>query len=127
LSFAYLDTHIAVYLHDGLIEKFTQAAKREIEASDLLISPLVLLELEYLYKRKKVGIPPREIYHTIHVDFGVRMCGLPFAKVVDAAIDVVWTSDPFDRMIVAQAKANRDSPLITKDELIREKYPRSVW
>ena len=127
MSFAYLDTHIAVYLHDGLIEKFTQAAKREIEASDLLISPLVLLELEYLYKRKKVGIPPREIYHTIHVDFGIRMCGLPFAKVVDAAIDVIWTSDPFDRMIVAQAKANRDSPLITKDELIREKYPRSVW
>jgi PIN domain nuclease of toxin-antitoxin system len=127
LSFAYLDTHIAVYLHDGLIEKFTQAAKREIEASDLLISPLVLLELEYLYKRKKVGIPPREIYHTIHVDFGVRMCGLPFAKVVDAAIDVGWTSDPFDRMIVAQAQANRDSLLITKDELIRERYPRSVW
>jgi PIN domain nuclease of toxin-antitoxin system len=127
LSFAYLDTHIAVYLHDGLIHKFSQAAKREIEASDLLISPLVLLELEYLYKREKIGIRPREIYHAIHVDFGVRMCGLPFAKVVDAALDMDWTSDPFDRMIVAQAQANRDSPLITKDELIREKYPRSVW
>jgi PIN domain nuclease of toxin-antitoxin system len=127
LSFAYLDTHIVVYLHDGLIHKFTQAAKREIEASDLLISPLVLLELEYLHKRKKIGIKPRDIYHAIHVDFGVRMCGLPFAKVVDAALDLDWTSDPFDRMIVAQAQANRDSPLITKDELIREKYPRSVW
>jgi len=127
LSFAYLDTHIAVFLHDGLVEKFTQSAKREIEASDLLISPMVVLELEYLFKRKKIGIPARELYHTIHVDFGVRMCGLPFAKVVDAAIDVDWTNDPFDRMIVAQAKANRDSPLITRDELIREKYPRAVW
>jgi PIN domain nuclease of toxin-antitoxin system len=127
LSFAYLDTHIAVFLHDGLIEKLTKPAKREIEASDLLISPVVLLELEYLFKRKRIGIPPREIYHTIHVDFGIRMCGLPFAKVVDVAIDVDWTSDPFDRMIVAQAKASRDSPLITKDQLIRERYPRAVW
>lgn len=127
MSFAYLDTHIAVYLYDGLIDKFTRAAKREIEASDLLISPLVLLELEYLHKRKRIGILPREIYHAIHVDFGVRMCGLPFAKLVDSALDIDWTNDPFDRIIVAQAKANRDSPLITKDELIREKYPQSVW
>jgi PIN domain nuclease of toxin-antitoxin system len=127
LSFAYLDTHIAVFLHDGLVEKFTKSAKREIETNDLLLSPIVLLELEYLFQRKRIGIQPREIYHAIHVDFGVRMCGLPFAKVVDAALDVGWTTDPFDRMIVAQARANQDSLLITKDELIRSKYLRSVW
>lgn len=127
MSFAYLDTHVAVYLHDGALEKLSKSAKREIEASDLLISPMVLFELDYLQKRKKIGIPARDLYHTIHIDFGVRMCGLPFPKVVDAAIDVDWTSDPFDRLIVAQAKANRDSPLITKDELIREKYLRAVW
>jgi PIN domain nuclease of toxin-antitoxin system len=127
LSFAYLDTHIAVYLHDGLVEKLTKSAKREIEASDLLISPMAVFELEYLYKRKKIGIPARELYHTIHVDFGVTMCGLPFSKVADAAIDLDWTEDPFDRIIVAQAKANRDSPLITRDEKIRAKYLRAVW
>jgi PIN domain nuclease of toxin-antitoxin system len=127
LSLAYLDTHIAVFLHDGLVERLTQAAKREIEASDLLISPIVLLELEYLFRRKKIGIPPRDLYHTIHVDFGVSMCGLPFAKVADAALDIAWTSDPFDRLIVAQAKANRTAPLITKDELIRVQYPMAIW
>lgn len=127
LSFAYIDTHIAVFLHDGLIEKLTKAAKREIEASDLLISPMVFLELEYMFVRNRIGIPARALYHTIHVDFGIRMCGLPFSKIVDAAIDVDWTQDPFDRLIVAQAKANRDAPLITKDELIREKYPQAVW
>jgi PIN domain nuclease of toxin-antitoxin system len=127
LSFAYLDTHIAVFLYDGLVEKLSKSANREIEASDLLISPIVLLELEYLFTRKRIGIPPRELYHTIHVDFGVRMCGFPFAKVADCALDVGWTHDPFDRLIVAQAKANRDSPLITKDELIRENYTRAVW
>jgi PIN domain nuclease of toxin-antitoxin system len=127
LSLAYIDTHIALFLHDGLVERFTQAAKRKIEASDLLISPIVLLELEYLFKRKKIGIPARDLYHTIHIDFGVNMCGLPFAKVIDTALDVDWTSDPFDRLIVAQAKANRDAPLITRDELIRGKYPKAVW
>lgn len=127
MSLAYVDTHIAVFLHDGLVERFTPSAKREIEASDLLISPMVLLELEYLFKRKKIGIPARDLYHTIQMDFGVNLCGLPFAKVVDAAIEIDWTSDPFDRLIVAQAKANRASALITKDELIREKYPRAIW
>ncbi len=127
MSFAYLDTHIAVYLHDGLIERLSKSAKRGIDASDLLISPIVLLELEYFFKRKRIGIAPREIYHAIHVDFGVAMCGLPFAKVVDASLDLDWTSDPFDRLIVAQATANRNSPLITKDGLIREKYMQAVW
>jgi PIN domain nuclease of toxin-antitoxin system len=127
LSFAYLDTHVAVYLYDGLLEKLSKPGKREIEASDLLISPVVLLELEYLYIRKRVSVKPRDIYHHLHVDFGVRTCGLPFAKVIDESLDIGWTSDPFDRMIVAQAKANRDSPLITKDERILENYPRAVW
>jgi PIN domain nuclease of toxin-antitoxin system len=127
LSFAYLDTHIAVFLHDGLVEKFSRAAKREIEASDLLISPMVLFELEYLFKRNKIGIPAKALYNTIHADFGVTLCRFAFTKIVEKAIDVDWTNDPFDRIIVAHAIANGEAPLITKDENIGDHYPQSVW
>lgn len=41
-------------------------AKREIEANDLLLSPMVLLELQYLYDRKRVGIEPLDIYTYVH-------------------------------------------------------------
>lgn len=127
MSIAYIDTHVAVYLHDGLIGKLSQSAKREIEASDLLISPMALFELDYLFNRKRIGVPARMLYNTIHADFGISLCRMAFTKIVEVALDIDWTSDPFDRLIVAHARANRSSPLITKDEKIREHYLGSVW
>lgn len=127
MSAAYIDTHIAVYLHDGLVEKLTNSAKREIEDCDLLISPMVLLELDYLYTRKRINVPAKEMYATIHTDFGVTMCRLAFAIIVSEAIGIDWTSDPFDRLIVAHARANKEAALITKDETIRKNYSKAVW
>jgi PIN domain nuclease of toxin-antitoxin system len=127
LSVTYLDTHIAVYLHDGLIEKLTKSAKREIEAKDLLLSPMAFLEMEYLYKRKRIAFPAQEMYNVIHKDFGVSLCRISFATVGYESIGVSWTDDPFDRLIVANTKANRGATLVTKDEYIREKFPEAVW
>lgn len=47
MSVVYLDTHVAVWLHDGLAEKLT-LEKDAIEASTLSISPRVYLEFAYL-------------------------------------------------------------------------------
>ncbi len=55
---AYLDTHVAIWLYDGLAEKLSPSAKKQIDGNDLLISPMVLLEFQYLYDRKRVGIEP---------------------------------------------------------------------
>jgi len=39
---------------------------------------------------------------------------------------IIWTRDPFDRLIVAHAiKANCN--LLTKDEKIRKNYAHAVW
>ena len=38
-----------------------------------------------------------------------------------------WTQDPFDRLIVAHAKANSEAMLITADTVIRKHYPRAIW
>jgi PIN domain nuclease of toxin-antitoxin system len=41
---------------------------------------------------------------------------------------VSWTRDPFDRLIVAQARCTRRSiALITKDRLIRRHFKGAVW
>ena len=37
-----------------------------------------------------------------------------------------WSRDPFDRLIVAHAKAQK-TPLVTRDEKIRENYRLAVW
>jgi PIN domain nuclease of toxin-antitoxin system len=52
---------------------------------------------------------------------------LPFAVVASAALDEKWTRDPFDRLIVANAKANGFAWLISADEEIARHYPRTVW
>jgi PIN domain nuclease of toxin-antitoxin system len=41
------------------------------------------------------------------------------------ALDEKWTRDPFDRLIVANAKGF--AWLISADEAIRKHYPRAVW
>lgn len=124
---AYLDTHVAVWLHDGLIERLSSAAKRQIEASDLLISPMALLELQYLYDRKRVGLEPIRILDYLSSTFGAGLCHFPFPAIALEALALDWTSDPFDRIIVAHAKANGDSPLITADTQIRRRYHQAVW
>lgn len=127
MSTAYLDTHIAVWLHDGLIDRLSDEAKRQIEDNDLLVSPVVLVEMQYLFERKRVGVKPLAMYHYLHGTFGLTLCSFPFPAIAMEAVSCTWTRDPFDRMIVAQAKANGDAVLVTADREIRRHYRPAVW
>ena len=123
----YLDTHVCVWLYDGLVDHLTMEAKRRIEDNELLISPMVLLEFQYLVESKRIGIDPLRIYGYLNATFGIALCNLPFSVVANEALSVGWTRDPFDRVIVAQAAANSQSRLITADREIRQHYSRAAW
>ena len=127
MSIAYLDTHAAVFLHDGLLEEFSSEAKRQMEANDLLISPMVLLEFSYLFQRKKIGVDAKALFTALNTTFGVALCPFPFAGVAHEALDMDGTQDPFDRLIVAQALVNHQAKLITRDRLIRQNYTNAIW
>ena len=127
LSTAYLDTQIAVWLHDGLQHNLTAEAKRQIEANDLLISPMVLLEFQYLREKKRVGVEPLGIYAVLQTVFGVNLCSFPFPAIATEALSCTWTRDPFDRIIVSHAKANGAAVLITADRNIRQHYTGAKW
>jgi PIN domain nuclease of toxin-antitoxin system len=109
------------------VERLSTTAKRELEENELLLSPMVLLEMEYLYRRKRIAVEPVALFSYLNSTFGIGMCDYPFAAVALAAISLDWTDDPFDRIIVAQAAANHDSPLITADTEIRRHYKPAVW
>lgn len=123
---AYIDTHTASWLAHGS-KRIGRDAVRMIEKAELLISPIVLIELEYLYEIGRLKLPGRDVVRKLEHELGVRVCDLPFADVTRAALDEKWTRDVFDRIIVAQAKVNGVAPLISSDELIAEHYPRTVW
>lgn len=122
----YLDTHVVVWLYRRDLNLLSQDARDRIEADDLLVSPAVILELEYLSEIQSQRPRAVVVIRALEKDIGLKVCDLPFPDVVEQALGEKWGRDPFDRLIVAQAKTN-DQPLITKDGKIRQHYRRSVW
>ena len=124
---AYLDTHIVAWLAAGKVSRISSKANRLLNKAELFFSPMVLLELEYLHELKRIKLPARDIQNKIEHELGVRLCEFPFSAIAGAALDEKWTHDPFDRLIVANAKANGFAWLISADEEIARHYPRTVW
>lgn len=124
---AYLDTNVVVWLADGKLRKLSKDAERVIKQADLLVSPMVLLELEYMFDLRRIKLRSREVQLKIERELGVQICGLSFRNIAATAIDEGWTTDPFDRIIVANAKANGFASLISADEEFARHYTRTVW
>ena len=124
---AYLDTHIAVWLVDGQLRKLSRAAAQAIERHSVLLSPIVMLELEYMYEIGRITKPSSTVLGILQADLNVELCNLPFLAVVESSIHEKWTRDTFDRLIVAHARANGTAALISADEQIRANYSATIW
>ena len=124
---SYLDTNVAVWLAQGDLGRIAAAARAQLESSELLLSPMVLLELEYLYEVGRILLPARDLQSKLASELGVSLCQRDFPSIASAALDEKWTRDPFDRVIVAHAKASGLAPLVSADEEIRKHYARAVW
>lgn len=125
-SLIYLDTHAAAWLYLGRASRFPAKAQKAINENDLLISPMVLVELQFLFEIGRVSEPGRKVLEALEQELGLAVCDLPFPQVAYGALEQGWTRDPFDRCIVSQASL-RDAPLVTKDQMIHENYSRAVW
>jgi PIN domain nuclease of toxin-antitoxin system len=123
----YLDTQVMVWLCERHLDRLTPGASAALEQSELLISPMVLLELEYLYELTRIVRPPQALLNQLETQMGLRLCDHPFPAIIQTALFENWTRDPFDRVIVAHARSNGYAPLVTSDEKIRENYPKTVW
>jgi PIN domain nuclease of toxin-antitoxin system len=122
----YLDTHVAIWIYDGNVDKLSRTVVEHIHGEDLRVSPAVILELEFLHEIRRLKKTASDIVTTLADDIGLQVCELPFAAVVEQALHQKWVRDPFDRLIVGHASAN-EAPLVTKDEKIRKHYRRAVW
>ncbi|MBN1417358.1 MAG: PIN domain-containing protein [Planctomycetes bacterium] len=122
----YLDTHVVVWLHSGRRDLFSECAAAHMEENDLGISPMVLLELEYLREIGRIRVDADTICEDLRRIVDLRVCDLESWRVVAEAIRQTWTRDPFDRLIVGQAAARR-SVLVTRDETMRANYGLARW
>lgn len=124
---AYLDTHVVIWLCENKVAKLSPAALDAINNNDLLISPAVLIELNFLQQIGRVIRNPLDLAKQLRTQLNVRVCDHSFPDLAETALFESWTRDPFDLLIVAHAKANNYSMLVTQDEKIRQNYPKAVW
>ena len=122
----FIDTHVVVWLYSGKTELFSETALDELKKNDLYISPIVRLELRYLYEIGRINEIPKKIINTLNEEIGLKESDDSFVEIIDEAIKLNWTRDPFDRIIVAQAKI-RGLPLLTKDQTILSNCELAFW
>jgi len=115
------------WLIEGNTKLLSRDAKRLVEEADLLVSPMVTFELDILYEIRRTKNLWNDVKADLEYELGLRVCDLPFPRIIEAARKEGWTRDPFDRLIVANAKANGLAYLISADEEIRKHYQRTVW
>lgn len=102
----YLDTNIVIYMHRRDLARLTKRASEQLEDSELLISGMVILELEMLYEKGRINYSGLQMLSDLNERIVVSICQLPMGVVMQSAIGIKRTGEPGDRIIVANAVAN---------------------
>ena len=122
----YLDTHVVVWLYAGEIKKLTKQARELINEHEVIISPVVRLELQYLFEIQRIRDEANEIVLDLSDRIGLKMCDKSLNTIISGSLDLSWTRDPFDRIIVANAAINQNI-LVSKDQNILTNYEKAIW
>jgi PIN domain nuclease of toxin-antitoxin system len=97
-----------------------------LDAGQPFVSPIVELELTYLHEVGRVSEPASAPLGTLRSRIGLQIADVALTAVTQAATDLSWTRDPFDRMIAAHAIV-ANAPLITADRMILDHLPLATW
>jgi len=122
----FLDTHITIWLYEKRLDLLSEKAKQYIEKSDLFISPVVKLEIEYLFEIERIKDNSETICSFLEKNIDLKIENSSFSEIIKISLNEKWTKDPFDRIIVAHSKLKNYS-LISKDKKINKNYFRTIY
>jgi PIN domain nuclease of toxin-antitoxin system len=122
----YLDTHIVVWFYANDKQRFSNTIQALMNQHEWRISPMVRLELQYLHEIGRINPTADTILVDLSQRVGLTICPKSFNDVIVKATQLLWTRDPFDRILVAQAALN-DDILVTSDQTIRTHYTHARW
>jgi len=125
-ALTHLDTHVVAWIAAGHHDRLSPAAVAAIEHDTLRVCPLVPLELQYLVESGRLDLDPNETMTELRRSLDLREASESFGSVVDTAIGLTWTRDPFDRLIAAQA-ITADARLLTKDVHLLDHVEGAFW
>lgn len=121
----HLDTHVVAWMYAGDHQRLAPVLPQLIR-NRLVVSPMVGLELQYLYEAGRTSQPAGIVIKDLAERAGLRVAGTPFPRVVQAALGLSWTRDPFDRLIAAQALVE-SAPLLTQDSHLLAHCAAARW
>jgi PIN domain nuclease of toxin-antitoxin system len=108
-----LDTNAVIWMLEG------HARAKPLLSSPpaLYLSPVTVLELKLLVEVGKLSTAPGNSIFDVATDPRWTQDSPSSLALFSAAVDVVWTRDPFDRLLVAHARLRRWK-LATGDRLL---------
>jgi len=122
----FLDTHAVIWLYSGQLDLFNPKILKLINTEQVCISHIVKLEIQYLYEIKRVKYESNLIIDTLIDEIGLMFSDNNFDSIVRQALQLSFTRDPYDRIIVADASIN-NSKLISKDRNLKKHYKNTIW
>src|ERR1039457_1226903 len=84
---AYLDTSVAVWLAQGDLTRITSTALDSIRNSNLLVSPMVALELAYLHEINRIRLSSQDVLLKLRAELGVEVCGSSFSALMSITLN----------------------------------------
>ena len=97
-----------------------------METNDLLISPMVRLELQYLFEIGRITVKPDTMINNLFTSIGLRISETPLQEIIEKALKISWTRDVFDRLQAAEAMVV-GAGLITADSTIHSNLKLAIW
>ena len=85
----FLDTHVVVWLYAGEVDRFPRRARKRLESEPLFISPMVLLEIQYLHELSRVSQGPTLIVKELEKSLGLGIHTEDFERIMVATALVV--------------------------------------
>jgi PIN domain nuclease of toxin-antitoxin system len=114
------------WLYEGALDRIPKRAHGLLSEAPPRVSPMVELELSFLYQVGRVTEPASAPLRSLRRSIGLEVADVSFAELAAAALDLTWTRDPFDRLIAAHAIV-ANAPLLTADRTILANLPLATW
>ena len=89
------------------------------------VSPVSFLEIQFLAEVGRLEVVQPDFVQAVASDPRFIVDEVPLVALVEKAIPLSWTRDPFDRLLAAHSHARR-VPLCSLDRRIRENHSRLV-
>jgi PIN domain nuclease of toxin-antitoxin system len=85
------------------------------------VSPVSLLEIQFLHEVGRLEVRQPELTQALARDPRFVLDEVPLVAMIEKALPMSWTRDPFDRLIAGHSEARR-APVCTLDRTMRREH-----